>query len=261
MAFDGRFEEADGPGEAWAEQEFRRAGKDSGDAGVSAEPRGREEYYEALRVAEGDEPREGNGDGPGADGDGPEADRDKPEADGGPEADGEEPQVDGNESEGQDGDRTDAGGSSGAERSSGDAGSDATDSGDARVESSSAWDSVDAEKRPPLDEIRVSAERKTHILDGDDQGGGGHRPGTGIPDKTEFPPDWDDKKIIAAALDVARRPDHPPVHQSFNGRWLCQGTRDDVLIFVVVLRSGEVWTAWPDENSPGVVRNPPEEVE
>src|ERR1700761_5432353 len=64
MAFDGQYEEADGPGKTWSEQELRRGGKDSGDAGASAEPRGREEYYEALRVASEGESSEGDGDGP-----------------------------------------------------------------------------------------------------------------------------------------------------------------------------------------------------
>jgi hypothetical protein len=57
---------------------------------------------------------------------------------------------------------------------------------------------------------------------------------------------------------VARRPDSPPVHQRWNARWLCAGTRDGVEISVVVQRSGEVWTAWPEEGCPGVRRNPRE---
>lgn len=124
-----------------------------------------------------------------------------------------------------------------------------------------AWEAVDAEKRPPLDAISVGPERTTHILDGDPSGGGGHRHRTGIPDKTEFPASWPDKKIIDRALDVARRPDSPPIHQHWNDRWLCQGVRDGVGVWVVVLRSGEVWTAWPKEGSPGVVRNPLKEAE
>ncbi len=39
MAFDGRYEDADGPSEARAEQGLR-AGKDGGNVGVSVEPRG-----------------------------------------------------------------------------------------------------------------------------------------------------------------------------------------------------------------------------
>src|SRR6188508_1081791 len=58
--------------------------------------------------------------------------------------------------------------------------------------------------------------------------GGGHRHGTGIPGKTEFPASWDDKKIIDTVVDVARRPDLPPKHQESNDRWVVRGTRDDV---------------------------------
>ena len=108
----------------------------------------------------------------------------------------------------------------------------------------------------PLEAISVSPERTTHILDGEPGGGGGHRHGIGKPGKTEFPASWDDKKILGNVLEVARRPDSTPVHQEWNDRWVCTGTRDSVEVSVIVVRSGEVWTAWPEEGSPGVVRNP-----
>src|SRR6476619_534644 len=38
----------------------------------------------------------------------------------------------------------------------------------------SGWDSVDAADRPKVEDIDVSAERTTHILDGEPGGGGGH---------------------------------------------------------------------------------------
>lgn len=119
----------------------------------------------------------------------------------------------------------------------------------------SGWDATDAGNRPRLDALRVVPERAVHILDGE-PGGGGHRHGVGSPGKTEFPASLDDKKIIGHILDVARRPDSLPVHQHWNDRWLCGGIRDGVEVSVVVLRSGEVWTAWPEEGGPGVVRNP-----
>jgi Bacterial EndoU nuclease len=119
----------------------------------------------------------------------------------------------------------------------------------------SGWDMIDADIRPPLDAIRNTPERSTHILDGDDYGGG-HRHGTGKPGKTEFPAIWSDEKILANVLDTAQRPDSAPVYQNRNGRWLCVGTRDSVEVSVIVLCSGEVWTAWPEEGGPGVVRNP-----
>lgn len=121
----------------------------------------------------------------------------------------------------------------------------------------SGWDAVDAADRPPAEDIGVSPERTTHILDGDETGsGGGHRHGVGKPGKTEFPASWDDEKIIANVSDVARRPDKLPTHQDWNDTWLCTGTRDAVDVWAVVERSGDILTGWPEEGGPGVVRNP-----
>ena len=124
----------------------------------------------------------------------------------------------------------------------------------------SSWDAIAVDDRPPHDGFRVSEERTTHILDGEPEDGGGHRSGTGKRGKTEFPASWDDGKIIRHVLDVAQHPDSPPVDQHWNNRWLCSGTRERVEVSVVVLRSGEVWTAWPEEGGPGVVRNPRKET-
>jgi Bacterial EndoU nuclease len=123
----------------------------------------------------------------------------------------------------------------------------------------SAWDSEavgDHPDPPPLDSLRVAPERAGHILDGD-RWGGGHRHGTGRPEKTEFPCGWDDDKIIGHILDVARAPDDPPVFQA-NRRWRVHGQRDDVGITVIVQPDGSIWSAWPDAGSPGVVKNPRE---
>jgi Bacterial EndoU nuclease len=122
----------------------------------------------------------------------------------------------------------------------------------------SGWDSVDASNRPTLDALRVSPERHVHILDGDADGGGGHRHGVGNPGKTEFPASWNDEKIINALLDVARQPDHSPGHQEWNDRWVARGTRDDVEVVAVVARDGRIWTGWPTPGGPGVVKNPKE---
>ena len=133
-------------------------------------------------------------------------------------------------------------------------GSDQTDAADTRTERS-GWDAMAAENRPDLDALRVTPERLTHILDGDATGGG-HRPGTGKPGKTEFPADWDDKKIIDALLDVARRPDQAPGHQEWNDRWVARGPRDDVEVVVVMARDGRIWSGWPLPGGAGVVKNP-----
>jgi hypothetical protein len=118
----------------------------------------------------------------------------------------------------------------------------------------SGWDAVDAEGRPPPDSIHVSSERASHILDGD-RWGGGHRHGTGRPEKTEFPAHWDDERIIDRITDVASFPDVQPVLQA-NQRWRARGERDGVAITVIVHPDGRIWAAWPEEGSPGVIRNP-----
>jgi hypothetical protein len=53
--------------------------------------------------------------------------------------------------------------------------------------------------------VRVSEDRRRHILDGD-ANGGGHRHGTGSPGKTEFPAAWDDNRVIAEIESVANDP-------------------------------------------------------
>jgi hypothetical protein len=120
-----------------------------------------------------------------------------------------------------------------------------------------AWDdqpTADHPHRPEQDSIRPVLERISHILDGD-RWGGGHRSGTRRPGKTEFPADWDDKRIMGHIMDVARTPEAGPVWQP-NQRWRVHGERDGVGINVVIKPDGRVWSAWPDEGSPGVVRNP-----
>jgi hypothetical protein len=125
--------------------------------------------------------------------------------------------------------------------------------------SRSAWDdgpSPAHSDRPAPDSIELPPERGGHILDGD-AWGGGHRHGTGRPGKTEFPADWDDERILGHVVDVARSPDSQPIWQP-NHRWRVHGERDGVGVTVVVLPDGRIWTAWPEEGSPGVIRNPKE---
>jgi Bacterial EndoU nuclease len=117
------------------------------------------------------------------------------------------------------------------------------------------WDAVDKRGRPSPDALRIDAERAAHILDGDATGGG-HRHGTGIPGKTEFPADWDDATIMNNIAAVARAPD--AVEHQPNGRWFTRSQRDNVWLIVIVNPDGAIWTAWPEDGSPGVVRNPKE---
>jgi hypothetical protein len=117
----------------------------------------------------------------------------------------------------------------------------------------SAWDDIAAATRPPLDALRVPPERVTHILDGDGTGGG-HRHGTGSPGKTEFPANWDDDTILNATTAVAHSPED--VHRQWNQRWKARGQVDNVPITVIIQPDAAIWTAWPEEGGPGVVRNP-----
>jgi Bacterial EndoU nuclease len=215
-------------GEARLEQHLRSHGS-NGDVPAPrsepAEPRTREEYYEALRAADngsdGEKPTE---DSPGDDKPDDHSAVDDKLADDKPEGDGP---------------------------------ADGSHVADSRTERS-GWDSVDERNRPPVDDIRVSPERRGHILDGEADGSGGHRHGTGNPGKTEFPASWNDEQIIDALLDVARRPDHPPRQQERNDRWVTRGTRDDVEVVAVIAPDGRIWTGWPTPGGPGVVKNPKE---
>jgi hypothetical protein len=229
-------------GEARLEQHLRNGGSRGDVPAYRSEPaetRTREEYYEVLHAADGGSGDDSEGDGEPADGG---SGNDKP-TDGGS---GDDSSAD---------DKHIANDSSADDKPGDDGSADDPHVADPRTDHS-GWDSIDAEKRPPSDALRVSPERRGHILDGEAGGSGGHRHGIGNPGKTEFPASWNDEKIMSNVLDVAKRPDAPPVLQHRNNRWLCTGTRDSVEVSVIVLRSGEVWTAWPEEGSPGVVRNP-----
>jgi hypothetical protein len=78
----------------------------------------------------------------------------------------------------------------------------------------------------------VSPERRAHILDGD-KTGGGHRAGTGKPNKSEFPASWSDAKVIAEIESVANDPASKRVVEK-DGRMKVEGTRDGIVIRVII---------------------------
>jgi hypothetical protein len=90
--------------------------------------------------------------------------------------------------------------------------------------------------------------------DPDDEEKGRHLYGTGRPEKTEFPPDWDDEKVAEALTAVAGHPTE--VDERVNGNWYATGTHDGVRVTAVVRRDGSIAAGWPD-SGPGVHRNPP----
>ncbi|WP_407659598.1 EndoU domain-containing protein [Massilia endophytica] len=94
---------------------------------------------------------------------------------------------------------------------------------------------------------------ETHVLDGDATGGG-HRPGTGKPGKSEFPSNWSDDKIKGEISDVATDPNSTRT-PGRGGRTIVQGTRDGIDITVVVepdSKGGRIVTGFPTN----VPRNP-----
>jgi filamentous hemagglutinin len=96
----------------------------------------------------------------------------------------------------------------------------------------------------------IDDKTRQHILDGD-KNSGGHRSGTGIPGKSEFPPDWSDDEIIGKISDIVTDPASTR-SPGFKDRTVVTGTRDGIDIAVVVSRDGKVVTAFPT-NTP---RNP-----
>jgi hypothetical protein len=115
------------------------------------------------------------------------------------------------------------------------------------------WENSTGETPNPND---VSAsDARAHILYGDADGeGGGHRHDSGVPNKTTFPPDWDDDQIIDQVEDVAKNPDNPPVYDEEREAWTVTGTRDGVDIEVIVQPDGTIRTGYPTGGE-GVHRN------
>jgi hypothetical protein len=109
----------------------------------------------------------------------------------------------------------------------------------------------------PTEENRratVGPDRRRHILDGD-RTGGGHRPGSGAPGKSEFPFGWSDDKIIAAIEDVANSPASIRTLGRDN-RTVVDGTREGVNIRVIIGSDGRtVITGYPT-NAPRNARPP-----
>lgn len=106
-----------------------------------------------------------------------------------------------------------------------------------------------------VDVIRdLTPQRRTHILDGDETGGG-HRHGTGHHGKTEFPAHWSDDDIIQRVMETARAPEAGfwnSKHNTFN----VTGTFDGVVVVVAVKADGSVKSAFPQPGGRGVVKNP-----
>jgi RHS repeat-associated protein len=94
----------------------------------------------------------------------------------------------------------------------------------------------------------ASKARTNHILNGEVRPngsfGGGHRFGTGFPNKSEFPAGWSDDEIMHNISDVATDPSLTWRAGNGSGDFFVNGTRDGVDIEVLI-RNGEIWTGYP----------------
>lgn len=108
---------------------------------------------------------------------------------------------------------------------------------------------------PRLAAVPLPWSDRMHILYGDESNptSGGHLHGVNRPNKTEFPPDWDEDKIAREVADVARRPD--TATEQFGGAWRVTGVRHGVAIRVYVRPNGTIKTGFPIDG-PGVKKNP-----
>ena len=79
---------------------------------------------------------------------------------------------------------------------------------------------------------------------------GGHRSGTGFPNKSEFPGTWSDDKIMHYISDVATDP-NAVTRSGRGGDVFARATREGIEIEVLI-RRGEIWTGYPVN----VPRNP-----
>ncbi|MBK8188088.1 MAG: EndoU domain-containing protein [Cellvibrio sp.] len=99
----------------------------------------------------------------------------------------------------------------------------------------------------------LDSKAATHILDGDGPSSGGHRYGTGMPGKTEFPQDWNDQKIKNSVSEIATDPNLSWSKPDSRGYIETTKIVDNIEIKVVVdTRKGRIVTAYPT-NTP---RNP-----
>lgn len=94
-----------------------------------------------------------------------------------------------------------------------------------------------------------------HIVQGDhlNRSSGGHGHGINRPKKTEFPPEWEDERIIAAVTVVARYPEWAK-RGKYEREWYAEGVYRGVRVAAITQPSGDIIAGWPIEG-PGVSRN------
>lgn len=124
----------------------------------------------------------------------------------------------------------------------------------------------DAARAPEYVDLSTP-DRRAHILEGEwdaagNNIGGGHRAGTGVPGKTEFPPDWSDDKIMHHVSDVATDPKATWTQQTgapgakFTKKgepvkWKVEGVRDGETVRTIVEPDGRgIVTGFPPDRPP-----------
>lgn len=116
-----------------------------------------------------------------------------------------------------------------------------------------SWDygSFFTSKNPHRELMTLSKESQSHILYGDETGGG-HKAGVGKPCKSEFPKDWDDARIIREVALIAANDNLNWIDQ-IDGRTVAEQDVDGTRVRVVIDRYAKsVVTAYPVN----VKRNP-----
>ncbi len=93
-------------------------------------------------------------------------------------------------------------------------------------------------------DIRLTDQRRVHILYGD-KTGGGHMHGVGKPCKTEFPKDWDAQEVIQNVKAIAAN-DNLNWKKQSNGYYVAEQAMNGVTIKVVLSREKDsIITAYP----------------
>jgi hypothetical protein len=107
---------------------------------------------------------------------------------------------------------------------------------------------------PARRSLSLADRRQIVYGDEDDPTSGGHLHGRDRPEKTEFPPDWDEDKIAQEVTSVADDPDR--VAERPGRKWLAVGVRDGVTIQAILRHDGSIVAGHP-VGGPGVKKNPP----
>ena len=110
--------------------------------------------------------------------------------------------------------------------------------------SKAGQDDSEVSQRNTEGDPRLSIQREQHILFGDETGGGHHH-SANRPCKTEFPENWDERKIIDTVIKLAAN-DNAPWRKEDNGYYVSEQPYEGLDIRVVLDEQGDdIITAYP----------------